>query len=59
MPGKVEDIERAFQCAGNQHPDLFNDVRLWKKRGKSEQQNQRDQKFVFKQIFHGNSRLIM
>ncbi len=52
MPKQIEDIDRHFQLAGQQHPELFHDMRLWIKRRKTKQQCERDEKLVVEKVFH-------
>lgn len=52
MPRKVKDIDRFFERPSHQHPDLFHDMWLRIKWRKTKEQNKRDEKFVFQQIFH-------
>jgi hypothetical protein len=52
MPKQVKDIDWPFQRAGHQHPELFNNVWLREKWGKSQQQHERDKEFIVEQIIH-------
>src|ERR1039457_4426631 len=47
MPNQIKYIDRLFQRASQQHPDLFHDMRLRIKWRKSKEQHKRNEKLVF------------
>jgi hypothetical protein len=52
MPSQIKYINGLFERSRSQHSDLFHYMRLWIKWRKTKEQNKRDEKFVFQQVFH-------